>query len=127
MEKITKEIVESFLLKNEIELNGTHARLCIPIIDRIYRKMCFGIKFSGIQVENNLICDGHHRYLASLLAQYSIDRIPSCSTSATRIIDWKLVIFEEDDWDTPAKIDMLNEQDASFNNIPLEQLRDLLK
>lgn len=69
----------------------------MPIIDRIYRKMVAGIKFSGIKVADNLICDGHHRYLASLLANAIIEQLPTSITSATNIIDWQLVIFEEDD------------------------------
>ena len=70
LEKITQEIIQKFLSENKIELSCTHAKLCVPIIDRIYKKMCFGIKFSEIKVEGELICDGHHRYVASLLAKF---------------------------------------------------------
>ena len=89
--------------------------------------MRFGIKFSEIKVEGNLICDGHHRYVASLLAKLPIESAPYTSTSATEVIDWKSVVFVEDDWDTPEKIDMLNEQDAHFNNISIEALVELVK
>ena len=89
--------------------------------------MIVGIKFAGIKVENDVICDGHHRYIASLLANYKIEREPYISTAATDIIDWKSVVFVEEDWDTDAKIKMLNEQDAVFNNIPIEQLEKVLK
>lgn len=88
--------------------------------------MLAGIKFSGIKVENNLICDGH-RYLASLLANISIERIPGSRTSATVVADWKSVIFEDEDWDTQAKIDMLNNQDAEYNNMPIEKIVEILK
>lgn len=88
--------------------------------------MSAGIKFSAIKVESKLICDGHHRYIASILASYQLDIIPGSITSATTAVDWRLVSFEEEDWDTPAKIDMLNEQDAEFNNIPLEKIIELL-
>ena len=89
--------------------------------------MSAGIKFSGIKVENNLICDGHHSYVASLLANFSIERISANTTSATFVVQWKSVIFEDEDWDTPAKIIMLNEQDANYNNIPIEKIVALLK
>ena len=89
--------------------------------------MSNGIKFSGIKVEGNLICDGHHRYLASLLAKFSLERISGTSTSATTIINWELVTFEEADWDTLSKINMLNKQDAAYNNISIERIIELLK
>ena len=127
MEKITKDIIHRFISKNKIELFSTHTKLCVPIINRIFLKMLVGINFSGIKVENNLICDGHHRYLASLLANISIERIPTMITSATTAINWDLVIFEDADWDTQAKIDMLNDEDAKYNNISLAKIIHLLK
>ena len=126
MEKVTKEVIHALIHNNEIELSSTHAKLCVPIVDRIYRKMLLDIRFSGIKIENNIICDGHHRYLASLLANITIERIPASSTSATSMVDWKLVVFEEEDWDTEAEINILNEQDARHNNMPIEKLVELL-
>jgi hypothetical protein len=126
LEKVTKEVIQAFIHTNEIELSSTHAKLCVPIINRIYRKMLVGVEFSAIKVENNIICDGHHRYLASLLANFSIERIPASSTSATTVIDWKIVAFEEEDWDTEAEINMLNEQDARYNDMAIEKLVELL-
>ncbi len=89
--------------------------------------MSAGINFSGIKVENKLICNGHHRYLASLLANFAIEKIPTTSTSATIGVDWKSVVFEEEDWDTQAEINMFNEQDAYYNNIQIEKIVELLK
>jgi hypothetical protein len=127
LEKVTKEIIQNLILNIEIEFNSTQTKLCLPIIDRIYRKMLVGIKFSAIKVDDNLICDGHHRYLASLLANITIEKVPTNSTSATTNIDWESVIFEEEDWDTLAKINMLNWQDAEYNNIAIEKIVELLK
>lgn len=89
--------------------------------------MSIGIKFSGIKVESNLICDGHHRYIASILARFPLEVIPGTVTSVTIAVQWESVIFEEEDWDTAAKINMLNEQDADYNNIPIAQILELLK
>jgi hypothetical protein len=66
VERITKEIIVEFISTNEIDLIPTHTKLCLPVINRIYKKMSAGIKFSGIKVEDTLICDGHHRYIASM-------------------------------------------------------------
>jgi hypothetical protein len=127
LERVTKEIIIEFISKNEIELRSTHTKLCLPVINRIFKKMSAGIKFSGIKVEDNLICDGHHRYIASILANFPLERIPGSITSATTAVHWESVTFENEDWDTPAKINMLNEQDAEYNNIPIAKIVELLK
>ena len=81
--------------------------------------MSAGIKLSLTKVKNNLTCDGHHRYIASILVIFPLERIPGNITSATTIVTRDSVSFEEEDWDTPAKIYILNEQDADYNSIHL--------
>lgn len=127
MNGITKSLLQDFIRQNEIEFSATQGRLCVPIIDRIFRKMKAGIQFAGIKVEGNIVCDGHHRYIVSLLAGKELQKTPGVTTSATKIVDWNAVRFDEDDWDTEAKIKMLNEQDAAFNNIPIKELLALLR
>ena len=127
MEKVTKEIILDFIQINKIELTSTQQKICLPIINRIFKKMAAGIRFPVIKVENNLICDGHHRYIASILANYPLERITGNITSATSTVPWESVIFEDEDWDTVAKIKMLNENDAKYNNISIEEIAELLK
>lgn len=43
------------------------------------------------------------------------------------VINWELVNFDENDWDTTAKIKMLNKLDANYNNIPIEEIIELPK
>lgn len=127
MKQITKEIVVELLQRGELELKPTQNKVCIPIINRIYKKMCIGIVFSSISVADGLIIDGHHRYIASLLADFKLERIKSDTTSATSVTDWNSVEFVEEDWDTEAKIKMLNEIDAQYNQLPLDEMVELLK
>ena len=89
--------------------------------------MKIGIKFSGIKVDGDLIIDGHHRYIASLLAGVCLEKYPSNKTSATKVSEWNVVEFVEEDWDTDAKILLLNKLDAEFNGLTLEELNELLK
>lgn len=124
--KETREKIEHLICNTNIELCCSHKTLCLPIIDRIYRKMSVGIGFSGIKVVNDVICDGHHRYLASLLSGTPIDRFPAVRTSALISIDWKCVVFVNNDWDSQDRIDQLNKQDADYNKITLEELLQLL-
>lgn len=60
MKKITKKLVHNFVSENEIKLNCTHQKSCVPIIDRIYKKMLKGIRFNEIRVADGRICDGHY-------------------------------------------------------------------
>jgi len=124
---LSKEFINEYIKENKIELKSTHGKLCLPIINRIYKKMLVGIKFPKIKIDTDLIIDGHHRYLASLLANTDLDTIPSSKTSATLVYDWNDVIFDINDWDTEAKIRMLNEHDADNNNITLKEIIELLK
>ena len=75
MKEITQKTIEDFILKTDIRLGATQQKLCIPIINRIYHKMKYGIRFSPIKVCDNLIIDGHHRYISSLLAGIEIENI----------------------------------------------------
>lgn len=127
MQPITKEYVETILKDQKITLKSTQKKLCFPIINRIYKKMKSGIKFSPIKVDENLIIDGHHRYIASIMAEVPLELIPSNKTSATTIIDWSQILLDSEDWDTTAKINMLNAIDAEFNNISFEKLDELTK
>ena len=127
MQPITKEYVEAILKEQKITLKSTQKKLCFPIINRIYKKMKSGIKFSAIKVDENLIIDGHHRYIASIMAEVTLELIPSNKTSATTIIDWSIILLDSEDWDTTAKINMLNAIDAEFNNISFEKLDELTK
>lgn len=126
MNPLSIEFVFEFVKSGKIELKSTHERLCFPIINRLYRKMKIGVKFSGIRVDGELIIDGHHRYLASLLAGVSLEMYPSIKTSATKIIEWNNVDFVKDDWDTEVKILLMNKIDAEYNGMSLEKLNELL-
>lgn len=127
LKQISLQVVTNFVNQNGIELKPTHERLCYPVVERIFKKMNIGIKFTGIKVDGNIIIDGHHRYLASLLAGITLDRYPSHKTSATKISEWKTVNFVEDDWDTDAKILFLNQIDADYNGMTIDELNRLLK
>lgn len=127
MKEINKEEILIAIAASNYILIATHSKLCLPIINRIYKKMINGIKFDDIKVCDRLIIDGHHRYVSSLLANIKLDEAKSSKTSATIQHDWKEVEFVEEEWDTEDKIIRLNELDAEFNNIPLEKLIELTK
>lgn len=127
MENVNKEMILNAIAVSNYILIATHRKLCLPIINRIYKKMINGIKFDDIKVCETLIIDGHHRYVSSLLANIKLDKAKSSKTSATIQYDWTEVEFVEEEWDTEDKITRLNELDAEFNNMSLEKIIELTK
>lgn len=121
------EDIQNILRNTEVKLGSTHTRLSLPIINRIYKKMMVEIKFPPIKVQDSFICNGHHRYIASLLANYNLEKIQWDYISKTNVIDWETVSFDENDWDNVDEIDRYNKQDAEFNNITLDKIVELLK
>lgn len=67
MEKITAKLILNYLQKDNVEFFSTQYQLSIPIINRIYKKMKYGIKFEPIRINGDLIIDGHHRFVSSNL------------------------------------------------------------
>jgi hypothetical protein len=87
--------------------------------------MSHGIKFDDIKICDNLIIDGHHRYLSSLIMGVEIGSVSSHKTSATEAVNWLDVEFVENDWDTESKILHLNEVDARYNDLDIEFLKQI--
>lgn len=127
MNTVENELLKELLRGDKLKLKSTHQRLCLPIIHRIYKKMLLGIKFPSIKIYDDLIIDGHHRYLASLLAGKTLETSPTGKSSATIVTKWSEVILISDDWDTVAKIQMLNIIDANFNGMDVNDLSELIQ
>ncbi len=127
MLEINKADILTALEVSKDSLISTHNRLCLPLIIRMYKKMENGIKFDAIKVSESTIVDGHHRYVASVLAGQNLPTIKSATTSATIEYDWKDVEFVEEDWDTPEIIQKMNEADAEYNNMTLDQINEMIK
>jgi hypothetical protein len=123
----TIDEIKSVLNTAGINYFPTQLRLSIPIINRIAKKMSVGLRFKEIQVLDQLICDGHHRFVASLMANYPIEVSAGIKTSATIQYKWQDVVLEEGDWDTPLGIKEWNKRDAHFNGLSFTELMALLK
>lgn len=126
MIQLTSDNIKALLFQKGIILIPSQRKISLPIIRRIYKKMVFGIKFDDIKVCDNLVIDGHHRYVSSLLAGMEIGIVKSLRTSATKEYEWELVEFDENDWDTQSKIQHLNEKDADYNQLNVKILNDII-
>ena len=100
--EITPDMLSALVQSGSLELSSSHSRLCVPMIRRFYNKMLEGGDFWSIRVDDGVIIDGHHRYVASRLAEINIQSIPSNKTSATIVTPWESVTFVfDEDWDFP--------------------------
>ena len=126
MIEITLKEIKRFIDNKEIALTSTHHKLSLPVIKRIYKKMVNGIKFDDIKICENLVIDGHHRYISALLAEIEIGKIKSLKSSATKECKWNDVEFDENDWDTDSKIQYLNQRDAEYNHVDIETINDII-
>jgi hypothetical protein len=124
-QEMTREEIAAIIESSDLNLKPSQSRLSVPIIARICKKMKAGLVFPDIKIDDDVICDGHHRYIASLLAGVDIETTISLLTSDMR--DWQSVIFDDNDWDTEEEILRWNEMDAHYNDIPLERVLEILK
>ncbi|MBX3163815.1 MAG: hypothetical protein KF900_04995 [Bacteroidetes bacterium] len=124
---IHKEDILKLFGAKEFDFKPTQAAVCVPIVNRIYKKMKIGIKFDGIKVYEGLIIDGHHRYIASLLANFDLQKYNWAKPTHYKAMEWKEIEITEKDWDTEDKIDMLNREDAKYNGLLFEQLAEMIK
>jgi len=61
------------------------------------------------------------------LANSKLNEAKSSKTSVTIECDWAEVKFVEEEWDTAEKIKILNELDAEFNNMTIEEIIEMTK
>ncbi len=117
--------VRDLLDSGSLGLIATQGEICLPILQRIYKKMKLGIAFENIRVNNSRIVDGHHRYVCSILSETEIGindwPIPSTAINC----DWKDLIINEDDYEDAEMIQNHNIRDAELNNVDIRILIDL--
>lgn len=126
MIKLTKQAVLEVLLHSPLELKPSQNRISLPLLNRLYRKVLIGLSLGGIKVNEGLIIDGHHKYLAFVFAKQAFDIFPSYTSSATTMYEWKEVQIDENDWDSIDWVRLQNYLDAKTKNISLEELERLL-
>ena len=78
MTKLDRSFILSVLRNNDQLLAPAQHKICLPILNRIYKKMIYDLKFDDMKVYENLIIDGHHRYLASILSEVPLYHIKLC-------------------------------------------------
>lgn len=126
MATLREQLVE-LMQSGKVELVATQAQVSFPLIERMYRKMMINVPFRAIQVHEKAVIEGHHRYLASMLAGQKMDQVPTPRSQAKQDVEWKKVQLLEDDYYTAARIKILNEEDAQYLGISVEALLERIK
>jgi len=116
---ITEKMIKDYFEQNECPLQPIQKCICLPVINRMVKKMQHDIKFADILVHEGLIVNGHHRYIASIFAGIKIGQSEGGKPNRM-VTDWKSIGIDTEDWDTPAKLLKINQDDADFNELSLE-------
>ncbi|MEK6153922.1 hypothetical protein WIW50_11705 [Flavobacteriaceae bacterium 3-367] len=126
MQEITLKKVRALLDSGSLELSATQQEVCLPILQRIYKKMKYGIMFDHIRVNGTRIVDGHHRYICTLLSnvKIGINHWPIPSTTVN--YSWSEVVINDEDYETETMILEHNIRDAELNDVDVGVLNDLL-
>ena len=104
MDKDFIEKLNLFLLNNKHSHFTNQSKVCLRVVERIYRRVNNGFYFGDVKVDLNesLIIDGNHRYIAYSLANIEFGLTPSvknfCDKSPYKEIK-DIVVDIENDWD----------------------------
>ncbi|WP_318344961.1 hypothetical protein [Flagellimonas baculiformis] len=125
MNEIDLETVKKLLNSNVLNLTATQEALCLPILQRIYKKMKIGIKFEGIKVKDSRIVNGHHRYICSQLAEVEVKYIGWEIAKSAVDYEWSKIKIVEEDYENEDQIKDHNKRDAELNDVAESIFKDL--
>lgn len=118
--------IQTLIASNELAYKPTQKELSIPLLQRLYNKFKAGlIGDDPILVAEDLIIDGHHRYIAACMNGLHLNEIPSHKNFSQEYLEWNQVQLSDKDYDTPAEIRHHIHNDAEtfgLTDIEVEQI-----
>jgi len=100
VEDLTIEAVRDYLQKNKLPLFAGQTEVSFPILSRIHRRLKEGKRFSPILVDEDLIVNGHHRYICLNILNIEIEQLVWTSSPSSKSTCWTKIVVVENDWDT---------------------------
>ena len=85
-----------------------------------------GLEFDAMKVADDLIIDGHHRYIASILANKDIAQFRWPKNHNQSIFEWRDVTLTSLDYDKPSQIQYHNFNDAKRNGKDVQDIEEIL-
>lgn len=92
--------LEIICKKNKLPLFASQKEVSFPILYRIHKRLKEGKRFNAIQVDKDLIVNGHHRYVCLSILGIIIEQSAWARNSSSESICWTKIIVDENDWDT---------------------------
>jgi hypothetical protein len=114
---LTKKDIEEFLNNEDLFLRPRQGKLSLPILQRIHHKMKLEVPFASIQVDGDLIVNGHHRYICSEILKSNLEQINWMRPEGATALAWRDVVIEEIDFDQPEEILQHNLNDARISGL----------
>lgn len=104
----------------------TQKKVSIPIVIRIAKKIQNGLFASSIVIKDNKICGGHHRYLATLLANKLPEILPGELNYGHSSYEWSELTFSSEDFDSAEEREYYTLQTAIENGLEVAVIRNIL-
>ena|SRR6218665_513411 len=92
------EEVRKYLLTTQFDFNPTQQRISFPLIQRYILLLSGGSEAPAIQIDENSIVNGHHRYISGCIYERKPDTVPWLKATSTSILNWTEVIVVEEDF-----------------------------
>jgi len=89
--------------------------------------MKLGMNFKNIQCENDILVDGHHRYLCSILSKNEIGKRPYTAPRSAIKYEWKNLIIDQIDYDNDKARKKYNLQDSLKHKADKQTFNNLFK
>jgi hypothetical protein len=92
------EEVRGYLSTTEFDFNPTQDKISFPLIQRYVQMLKEGKEAPAIHVDDDIIVNGHHRYISGCLYERKPSTVPWTKAPSTPILNWTIVIVVEDDF-----------------------------
>lgn len=124
--ELVVDSLNKILLNNPQRYLPTQKQVSLPIVVRIAKKIQHGLFASSITVKDNIICGGHHRYLATLLVDKRPEIIPGELASDQLVFKWADVLLSPVDFDSEEDREHYLLETAQLNRREAVDIRNIL-
>lgn len=100
MLEISKSQIELFLDKSQFNLKPSQSSVSYPILQRIIKRLQQDKRFSSIKVHDNIIIDGHHRFICYSFLKIPIEISKTGKNPSSIHIEWNSVLVDCIDYDS---------------------------
>jgi len=92
--------LKEFIKAEGLEYLTAQKKLCFVIIARIYRRVLAGYYFGPIAIDEDLIVNGNHRYIAYRLANVKFEVVKATRSHCDQLKSFSDIAIDiEEDWD----------------------------